>query len=458
MPGLIRGLATGGAIGLLWAVIEGLVAGSVLAIPSTAFALIACGFAGGVLSESVPIERIEQWPWGRVVGTITAGGMVWFVAQWCFNFLLTHSFDLLDEVAAVFSMIVFGACALGVGWVLWAQERWPERAGRRAALVPGSAAVALALFASQITSFIIGFEGLTLLCGGGACCLGAWSLRVGSAGTWIDHRERLVGACLVLVISFGGGLLHYATDDGARDAAWSRVPLTRNLAFSLATMLDGDVDGIGQGYGHPDCDDVSPNVYPGAREIPGNGRDDNCMAGDVSKEEILALWRGDAAQRGQQTAEIPFERKPYNILFVTLDAVRADHTSLHGYEKPTTPTLVELGERSLVFESAWSASNFTAISMMSLFTGLYPTAYVDRETIISREKLTLPSQLREAGYITEAIVDLHPPLPHIYEGFLELDDTLGVRATAAVRNRSSGSTARELSRLARQALKRLIAQ
>ena len=373
-------------------------------------------------------------------------------------FLLKNSFDLLEEVASVFTMLVVASGVVG-GFVLtYSSERWETPAGRLSSLLPLAGAVGMALFASRITSFIVGFELVTLLCGAAASCMAAWAIRLAFQDSRLAGRNALAGMACACVLMLGGGLAHYSLVEGARSAAWAKVPLTRNLASSFATILDGDADGIGQGYGHPDCDDISPNVFPGAREIPGNQRDDNCLGGDVSKEEVLALWGGPNAKRGENAQPVPFNRKPYNVLFVTIDAVRADHTSLHGYHKPTTPTLKELGDRSLVFEQAWSASNFTALSMMSLFTGLYPTSYLDRETIIGREKLTLPAQLHDAGYITEAIVDLHPALPHLYAGFLEVDDTLGIRATAAVRNRSSGSTAYELSRLGRQALKRLTAQ
>jgi len=458
MPGLIRGLAYGGVFGLVWACVEGISAGSLEAIPSTSFALITCGFVGGALSEIVPVERMAAWSLGRICGALIAGVVLWLTAQWSFTFLLKNSFDLLEEVASVFTMLVVVSGVIGVGALTYASERWTTPAARLASVLPLACAVGVALFASRITSFIVGFEVVTLLCGAASCCLAAWATRILAQGSALEGRDALAAMALVCVLMLGGGLAHYSLVEDARAAAWAKVPLTRNLASSFATILDGDVDGIGQGFGHPDCDDISPNVFPGAREIPGNQRDDNCLGGDVSKEDVLALWTGPQAKRGESAEPVPFDRKSYNVLFVTLDAVRADHTSLHGYHKPTTPTLKELGERSLVFESAWSASNFTALSMMSLFSGLYPTSYLDRETIIGRDKLTLPAQLHDAGYITEAIVDLHPALPHLYEGFLELDDTLGIRATAAIRNRSSGSTAYELSRLARQALKRLTAQ
>lgn len=51
-------------------------------------------------------------------------------------------------------------------------------------------------------------------------------------------------------------------------------PATRTCAF---TAFDGDGDGEPpQVCGGNDCNDAAPSVHTDAREIPGNGRDDNC--------------------------------------------------------------------------------------------------------------------------------------------------------------------------------------
>lgn len=61
-----------------------------------------------------------------------------------------------------------------------------------------------------------------------------------------------------------------------------------------------------------------------------------------------------------------------NILFIVVDTLRPDHLGCYGYERPTSPCLDALAEKSTVLESLWSASNFTAPAFTSLFTGLYP--------------------------------------------------------------------------------------
>lgn len=64
------------------------------------------------------------------------------------------------------------------------------------------------------------------------------------------------------------------------------------------------------------------------------------------------------------------ERRP-PIIFIMWDAVRADHTSVYGYERPTTPVLKALAAEGVVFERALSSATATTASLRHLFTGEY---------------------------------------------------------------------------------------
>jgi arylsulfatase A-like enzyme len=62
-----------------------------------------------------------------------------------------------------------------------------------------------------------------------------------------------------------------------------------------------------------------------------------------------------------------------NIMLVTLDTVRADHMSLYGYERDTTPNLSKLAEEASVYTRAIAPGDMTLSSHASIFTGLYPS-------------------------------------------------------------------------------------
>ena len=61
-----------------------------------------------------------------------------------------------------------------------------------------------------------------------------------------------------------------------------------------------------------------------------------------------------------------------NVLFIVLDTVRADHLSLYGYPRPTTPTLERLAKNGIRFDRARATAPWTLPSHASFFTGRWP--------------------------------------------------------------------------------------
>ena len=64
------------------------------------------------------------------------------------------------------------------------------------------------------------------------------------------------------------------------------------------------------------------------------------------------LFGGEAIAAWCESARpLPALGSP-NVLLIVLDTVRADHLSLYGYARPTTPNLVRLGRNAIRFDSA----------------------------------------------------------------------------------------------------------
>lgn len=64
-----------------------------------------------------------------------------------------------------------------------------------------------------------------------------------------------------------------------------------------------------------------------------------------------------------------------NVVLVTIDTVRADHLSLYGYWRETSPELERLAAESTVYRRAIAPSTMTLATHASLFTGLSATAH-----------------------------------------------------------------------------------
>lgn len=70
----------------------------------------------------------------------------------------------------------------------------------------------------------------------------------------------------------------------------------------------------------------------------------------------------------------PASRRP-NILWIVWDSVRADHMTLYGYDKPTTPHLDQWAAEARVFTDCMAAASATTAPYASMLTGLLPSEH-----------------------------------------------------------------------------------
>lgn len=150
----------------------------------------------------------------------------------------------------------------------------------------------------------------------------------------------------------------------AMQLLWLR-PWTSVLVATANGITDRDHDGYSALLAG-DCADDNPKINPGAREVPGNGIDDNCLLGDAKKP---------AAR--EALPPVPTTPSPYDVVFVTVDTWRPDHLGLYNPRyaekgRSTTPNLDLWAKQATVFQHAYATGGWTSISIASMMRGLYP--------------------------------------------------------------------------------------
>ncbi len=112
---------------------------------------------------------------------------------------------------------------------------------------------------------------------------------------------------------------------------------------------------------------------------------------------ILAVSPSQAASPNQ----------PPNVLFITIDTLRADHLGCYGYRKIETPNIDRLAAEGVRFTRAYTPVPVTLPAHAVMFTGSYPmrTGMHDFSgNRLSPGQPTLASLLRNQGYATAGIV------------------------------------------------------
>jgi arylsulfatase A-like enzyme len=114
----------------------------------------------------------------------------------------------------------------------------------------------------------------------------------------------------------------------------------------------------------------------------------------------VALWSTPTVSG----ARPPAQALP-NVIFYVIDGAAADHMSLYGYNRTTTPHLERLAEEGAVFERAYSNSSWTGASTPSFLTSLHTSAMGGEQNgrnMPPLEARTAAEILHAVGYQTAA--------------------------------------------------------
>jgi Sulfatase len=357
--------------------------------------------------------RLAGW------GTLAAGGAAWFWSDNSLPSMLGGHYPWLAAGLMFVSALAMAAVAvLGVA-VPVAIERGGLRLRIAGAALLGAVGgaywVDLAFYAGLYPHLHFALRLWT-------AWVGTFALAVSLSGlSW--PRPPVWAWCLPLLATLGLGKLDAQT-----------LPLGSLLlrpwpAFVLGLARDAtdvDRDGDSALFGGGDCAPWNPRVYPGAREIPDNGVDDNCLLGDASRRIAP-----------EERLPVPTQPAPMDIVLITIDALRPDHLGVYNPKyglqgRGTSPAIDRFAARATVFTEAFSPGGGTNIAIGAMLRGIYPrrlqwTGYFEthrfkfygsRAAVPANERITtmvplafddprkpMPLLLKQRGMFTAAVLD-----------------------------------------------------
>ncbi len=259
------------------------------------------------------------------------------------------------------------------------------------------------------------------------------------------RRGRVAAAAAGAFIVSVALLFTVSASEAARKAGAARAGLVGPVLEAGRQVLDFDGDGYAGWLGGGDCDDRDPDIHPGAIDYPNDGIDSDCDGQDA------AAGVPSPAVMAPVPAGVPAD---LNLVFLTIDTLRADHLGCYGYARPTSPEIDALAREGTLFENGWAHAPSTRYSMPALASGRWPSAIDWDESIwwprLARGVRTLGEALRGDGYFTGGIFSFSYFAAADQRGFergMDFYDTSRASLHVAVNGpmESRGSSSRQLA-------------
>ena len=127
------------------------------------------------------------------------------------------------------------------------------------------------------------------------------------------------------------------------------------------------------------------------------------LEAECERQGTVALWAAPTLSGARRRSSPP----PPNVILYVIDGGSADHMSVYGYNRRTTPCLERLAASGAVFEKAVSNSSWTKISAPSFMTSLHSSVLGPSENASGRlppQAVPMAEHMHRAGYRTAVFV------------------------------------------------------
>jgi glucan phosphoethanolaminetransferase (alkaline phosphatase superfamily) len=189
---------------------------------------------------------------------------------------------------------------------------------------------------------------------------------------------RLASAILAVIVlsSVVFTFIHFGKNQNVKVQMLSRTTQAKQHLKLAQWALDFDRDGYSPFLDGGDANDRRADINPDQAEILADGIDNNVVGGDLTPQHV-SEW---LARRAALHKTPGWAARRYNIVYIFIDALRADHLGIYGYDKPTSPNIDKLAGRSALFKNAFSPSANTFESAARFMKSSYWDAHVESWT------------------------------------------------------------------------------
>ena len=200
------------------------------------------------------------------------------------------------------------------------------------------------------------------------------TLRRGRGLVLGSSRRRLtaLAAAVVLIAAVAFTFARFDKNQSLKTQVFYQTTQAKQFFKLTQWALDFDRDGYSSFLGGGDCDDRRADINPGETEVVGDGVDHNCIGGPLTAQDIDA-WRQERSSLHQPPDPAA---KRLSVLYVFIDALRADHLSAYGYQRKTSPNLDKLAANSCLFENAYTPAPNTFEALPKFTQGNYWDAHL----------------------------------------------------------------------------------